>query len=520
MRIRLIALLLCGLFGFAATSPVQAAVLPGSCQEIVNLQDDSEIDSSRIVEIDGATLKNPAAFRKMLVESKGKLPMIKGGDFSGWNFSSLSDAFIPLCFNGTNLKSTRWDQARFDGIGFIESDLEQASFRNASLQSILLREPHLKSVNMVGANLSDGWFDGGWDGSIEGWVADRASFRNFTISCGITLGDGCPMERNDVRFVGADFSGANVSTYPLWGQGDYSDALFEGTRFGPNQLLDLKNVQFSGVNHLVGGGEEADLDVTEVTALLEDALAANEMQDRASFDCAKAATPTEKAICGDYAQDIRQLDRQLANLYAMIRPKNPAIATSQKAWLAKRNTCTDRECLYPLYSDRVDELMVMMGEPEVIAKGTSALFVNEAVILSDSFRQTELFRKITPVLVGAASAEAVVSRENDGSYSIAGEAVGANAHLCSAGGDNLRFDPKNGWFSGRGQGPSKRRVAVFRALDDRIEFPGNGHPDEEQFPGSSDYVSCGARAVLPQLRLIGVDPMVIEQRGKALSEGY
>jgi hypothetical protein len=147
------------------------------------------------------------------------------------------------------------------------------------------------------------------------------------------------------------------------------------------------------------------------------------------------------------------------------------------------------------------------------------LFINDTLELSDAFRSSGLFRKITPVLVGASSAEALLTRERDGRYSITGEAVGANAHLCSVDGQGLRFDPRTGWFAGPSENGPMRRAAVFRSFDDRIEFPGDGHADDTEFPGSGDYVSCGARAVLPELRQIDVDAALLDQRAKAYSEG-
>jgi len=508
------------LAGFAFANSAAAEVLPGSCQDIINLQDDSEVDPARILEVDGATITTPVQFLAQLTGANGKLLIVKGGDFSGWDFGPLANSFGPMCFNQSKLKSTRWDGGKFDGIGFIESDLENASFRGASLRSILLRVPYLKSVDMTGADLSDGWFDGGWDGSIENWKADKASLVNFTFSCGITLGDGCPLDRQNVSFVGADFSGANISTYRLWGQGNYSGAIFDGSRFEPAQLLDLQNAEFRDTNYLVGGGEEIALGREDIAQILLDAAITQKVNDRPSFDCEKAVSNAEKAICGEYASDVRTLDRRMASLYAMIRPKYPAIASSQKTWIANRNQCADRTCLLSAYQKRVAQLLVMIGEPEMIPRGTSALFIKDTLDLSDAFRSTALFRKITPVLVGASSAEVLLTRAQNGRYSILGEAVGANAHLCSVGGEGLQFDTRTGWFSGKSDSSSPRLAAVFRSFEDFIEFPGDGHSNDEEFPGSSDYVSCGARAVLPELRRIEVDTALIDQRAKAYSEGY
>ena len=78
----------------------------------------------------------------------------------------------------------------------------------------------------------------------------------------------------------------------------------------------------------------------------------------ASFDCAKAGTFVEKAICADAT--LSRLDEVLAqNFRGMLaadlgRPAS-ALRAEQRRWLAERDRCTDNACLLKRYRQRVDE---------------------------------------------------------------------------------------------------------------------------------------------------------------------
>lgn len=78
-----------------------------------------------------------------------------------------------------------------------------------------------------------------------------------------------------------------------------------------------------------------------------------------SFDCSKASTPTEKAICRDSA--LANLDRQLAQLYRKaLREKGEQVKIKQKEWLAYRekkcevkNNQEIIQILKELYNERI-----------------------------------------------------------------------------------------------------------------------------------------------------------------------
>ncbi len=94
--------------------------------------------------------------------------------------------------------------------------------------------------------------------------------------------------------------------------------------------------------------------------LLAASPAAADKHVRPSFDCTKAATPVEKAICGD--ELLAELDQSVDALYRAIRtaaapePRR-RIEDEQRRWLAARDTRCARdkaiaECLDRLYRQR------------------------------------------------------------------------------------------------------------------------------------------------------------------------
>jgi len=69
---------------------------------------------------------------------------------------------------------------------------------------------------------------------------------------------------------------------------------------------------------------------------------------KASFDCGKAATPTEKAICGDAS--LAAWDRSIALAWKRLRERDGGVDSAVKAkhveWLRTRNACgADVACL-------------------------------------------------------------------------------------------------------------------------------------------------------------------------------
>ena len=87
----------------------------------------------------------------------------------------------------------------------------------------------------------------------------------------------------------------------------------------------------------------------------------------ASFDCGKAQTPDEQAICASYV--LSDLDTQMATLYGvrmqipMLMGARGAAQDEQRAWLAQRHACGgDVACIVQSYQQRIAEMKQTITE--------------------------------------------------------------------------------------------------------------------------------------------------------------
>src|SRR6266446_3539044 len=101
-----------------------------------------------------------------------------------------------------------------------------------------------------------------------------------------------------------------------------------------------------------------------------------------SFDCVKAVSRTEQLICSD--PDLGQMDDAVAQAYALARQRlgNPsALVREQRAWLAKRDSCRERNCVKKAYEGRIQQLQVASdakrgggaGRVDILAKRANTL---------------------------------------------------------------------------------------------------------------------------------------------------
>ncbi len=74
-----------------------------------------------------------------------------------------------------------------------------------------------------------------------------------------------------------------------------------------------------------------------------------------SFACARATSPTERAICGD--PDLAAWDRSVAAAYKQAAADGGG-ADDQKRWILERKRCgADKACLEKSLRERTDALM-------------------------------------------------------------------------------------------------------------------------------------------------------------------
>ena len=96
-------------------------------------------------------------------------------------------------------------------------------------------------------------------------------------------------------------------------------------------------------------------------------VAATAPAGAASFDCAKAATADEQAICASSV--LSDLDTQMATLYGvrmqipMLMGARGAAQDEQRAWLTQRHACGgDVACIVQSYQQRIAELKQTITE--------------------------------------------------------------------------------------------------------------------------------------------------------------
>lgn len=74
-----------------------------------------------------------------------------------------------------------------------------------------------------------------------------------------------------------------------------------------------------------------------------------------SFDCGKATTQTEQAICSD--PGLWAKDRAMNQLYlagrAMPAAARKRFLDEQRAWMGVRNQCADQRCVNQVYDQRL-----------------------------------------------------------------------------------------------------------------------------------------------------------------------
>jgi uncharacterized protein len=470
-------------------------------------------EKERATAIDGKILTSP----KLLVSKIAQQNMdgrkvaveVSGGDFTGWDFSRIT--LNNVCFNDSVMKNTTWDDATLNGVGFIKVDLEGASFKASKMPYVMLRETILKDADMSGAVLTAGKLDGGWGGSLEKWNLTSADMRHFRFVCSITISDGCPIDRDGIKLDNANLTSAEIDGYYLTDVSS-KNTVFDNTIVSLWQLPMLSSAAVKGPVRVRGGGEVARITPAEVVTL-NAAFNAGEVQEtKASFDCAKAATAAEKVICETYQTDLRNMDRYLASVYKRAFARDPAIANTQKLWIKRRDMCSGEDaarCIMDEYIRRIAQLELVAGTADPLGIGETALYISQRINFTPEFSKTALFRRLTPVIIGDSNAQITLIRNKNGSYSISGEAVGANAHMCDAGGDNLRLDRTSGWFSGRpvrdddakmANPDSRPLVPAFRIQGDVLYVFGDGHADYEKYPVT--FASCGMRAYFSDMHRI------------------
>jgi uncharacterized protein len=112
-------------------------------------------------------------------------------------------------------------------------------------------------------------------------------------------------------------------------------------------------------------------------------------QEDPSFDCSKAKTHVEKVLCSGGNSGMGWIDQTMADLYKAVREAPGAdavaLASSQHAWLAKRNQCKGSDekvmnCLTDSYRARYVELSSSYDQQHLTGQFTNKLGILDSVL--------------------------------------------------------------------------------------------------------------------------------------------
>lgn len=457
--------------------------------------------------IDAREMYNPLDLADALrAVPAGKRAVVRGGSFKGTDMRKAAPLLAGACLAETELEGSNWEGTEIPNLRLVHIDLVGAKAARARWPGLSTKGVDLQGSDFTGADLSGMRFVS----ARQGADFDRVSFRAANLSdasfaCGITIDVWCINGGPD--FAGADLTRADLSSIVPW-EDDVQGARIDGTIIPPQSLGALAAARIEGpvrlgsdvaspYDYLVDEPPSAaptivTLTPDEARSLIAATRALAEVDDRASFDCAKAATLTERIICVSDETDLRSLDRELAAMWAQVVAAGKGDLAGQRRWLASRAKCgQDRDCLSLLYQERIDRLRVSLGPRIALAPGESVTYHDDILPLPDAMRTGELYARIVPVLREASYQRVTLSGNADGSIAAEGDGIGANAHTCGLGVEAARFDPKTGWWGARAEGG--KRVPLFRVEGRRIFFYYSGNigntPDE-----AMEFISCGARA--------------------------
>ena len=301
-----------------------------TCQAALGPLDRVGAEAALADRIDGAAIRGRDSLVALRRARGDALITVAGGDFSGADFRGAR--LHNICFLDTVFAGSNWSGVEAPGVGFVRASLSGANLRGARMADVLFREPDLEDADASGADFSGGRLDGGWNGSVENLRLDRANLTGFNFACGGTISDGCPVD-GEMSLRGTDLTRASIHSYGR--VSDWTGARLDRTEVSFYELTRLRDAVVAGPLLVRGGDSVAALSPAEHRALLPH-MRAREDSATPSFDCARAASPTEALICGESGGTLRWLDRTVAALY---RRAGAAAAESQVAWLRRRDRC-------------------------------------------------------------------------------------------------------------------------------------------------------------------------------------
>lgn len=458
--------------------------------------------------IDARAMTSPVALHAALLRAlpEGKRIVILGGEFPKADMRVVADRLANACLVDMNLEGSNWEATQIPQLQLVRTSLREAKLARARWPGLRTRGMDIEGADFSRADLSGLRFVSAYSGAGFGSTSFAgANLRDASFACGITVDEWCINATPDL--TGADLTGADLSGLGLWDAAMHEGAVIDNTTIAPRSLPRLGGARIIGPVRLAnyftptyesedegeGGGERLRVDITpdEARSLIAASLSVASPPDRPSFDCAKAGTPVEKLICGQYAEYLRSLDRDLAAVWGEVRAAGKGDLAAQRRWLAARGQCKDETCLVDRYEARLAQLRGLLGPGITLKPGETVSYHTDLLPLPEAARHGALYARIIPVLIDGSYQRVTLTGGKDGTIDAVGDAIGGNAHMCDLNALGLRFDPASGWWSLRGA--EGAMLPLLRLDGRRIHFRYSGNlgdtPEEV-----GDVISCGARA--------------------------
>jgi len=451
--------------------------------------------------IDGTSIKSFRQLANLRKAGGDTLIVIRGGNLSGQKVGKA--VLSNICFIDTNLSRTDWRGATAPGVGFIRADLSNATLVGAQLGQVLLREPMLSAVDATGADMSGGRLDGGWGGSMANLRLDNARLVNFQVRCGTREVDGCPFDRSNMSIRGADFTGANLSTFTFWNTA-LEGAVLSNTHVGVQQIGQLTSLVVKGPIIVHSPRRRVTLSPDDYLAvrggvkLFNPALQSREPAKPVDPEtCAAVVDRRDHALClgGPELQ-------RAAEIVTAAAARSPTAAVQlQSATEFCVNLSDDMipSCLGRAYRAAIDLQLAAASASSTGQLANSAIFAALPMRFDDPFRRSGLYTRMLPVLLDVAPTQIFALLGADGRLSVRGGSQSG----CRMSADNLVWLPRQGWYGTTAVAvPRMRKRAMVAKSTSVLRFGPTGIEFAPDATGQVMTCAQGAK-IDPVLRIDG-----------------
>jgi uncharacterized protein YjbI with pentapeptide repeats/uncharacterized protein len=373
---------------------------------------------------------------------------IKGRDWSGQDLSGKN--FSGKVFVGVKLKGTNLQGAELTDAIICGSDLSGADLGGAHLDRTLIGGgTRLDNANL--SNVSGHAFEIA-DASALNIRIDGADLRGARLICDELphcLGNGVQFS----SMIGTDLRGATIDNL-LGAPPGLGTAHLDRVTTHLDGDIDLDLVQLAdGVGDSSqitfipwygNSGVKTEFTGTELRELARILRQMRSTSAHPSFECSRAKTGAEKAICGD--PKLAALDSAMTWLWQGIE-HTPEQVAAQKTWINTRTTCPPADyysssdplsagslasfadpkgCIGIAYAERIRQL-ASKSSSAVVGSGTYTI---DSPLALPQGRHSTLVRKFLRAR-GYRKDEIVVENFGNSSGRISGHGSWANGHECS-----------------------------------------------------------------------------------------